>query len=108
VGTADACATPLVEKLTAQEAPHPCRPDHLSESACSEPEPQSWIHQRLQGLEANERRLLEGRVLEGASWRELGEELGIRARVAQRRFERLVALLRQELSGEWGDLFAQA
>lgn len=108
VGTAEASSTPLVEKLTAQEAPHPCRPDRLSESSCSEPEPQHWLQLRLQALEASERRLLEGRVLDGASWRQLGEELGIRARVAQRRFERLAARLRQELNGEWGDLFAQA
>ncbi len=108
VGTAEASSTPLVEKLSAREAPHPCRADRLSESSCSEPEPQHWLRQRLQDLEVSERRLLEGRVLDGASWRQLGKELGIRARVAQRRFERLAARLRQELSREWGDLFAQA
>ena len=91
---------PLAALLEARDTPHPCRPDSPAVSVCCEAEPQHWLRQRFSRLDPQHRELLEGRVLGGASWRELGERLGMRARAAQKRCEALLAELRQELTAE--------
>ncbi|APD47509.1 sigma-70 family RNA polymerase sigma factor [Synechococcus sp. CS-602] len=106
VGHGEESSLALVDLLEAPQTPHPCRPDSPAESPCCEPEPQDWLRLRLGRLDPDLRQLLEGRVLAGASWRELGEALGLKARVAQKRFETLVAQLRLELGAELGELFS--
>lgn len=59
--------------------------------------PQQALRQRLECLDPLLRQLLEGRLLYGASWQELGETLGLHSRMARRRFETLIEELRQEL-----------
>jgi RNA polymerase sigma factor (sigma-70 family) len=88
----DGEATPLVELLAAPELGPSCEPELLQ-----------WLQRRLGGLDPVRRRLLEGRVLGGASWRALGEELGMKARVTQRRFEALREQLREEFGAEFGE-----
>jgi RNA polymerase sigma-B factor len=87
----------LLEQLPAREQPHPYRADHQLTSLCCEPESQQWVRTRLDRLEPGLRRLLQERVLQGASWRRLGERQGLRARTAQRRFQALLVQLRQEI-----------
>jgi RNA polymerase sigma factor (sigma-70 family) len=58
---------------------------------------QRALRQRLEQMDPLLRQLLEGRLLYGASWQELGETLGLHARMARRRFETLIEELRQEL-----------
>jgi RNA polymerase sigma-B factor len=101
----DGLVLPLGELIEARDTPHPCRPDSPVLSACCEAEPQHWLRQRLGRLDPSHRELLEGRVLGGASWRELGERLGLKARAAQKCCEALLAQLRQELGVELADLF---
>ena len=96
---------PLLAQLEARQSPHPCRPDSLAESPCCDAEPQHWLRQRLGRLDPAQRQLLEGRVLEGASWRELGELVGLKARAAQKGCETLLAQLRQEIGADLGELF---
>jgi RNA polymerase sigma-B factor len=55
---------------------------------------------RLQELESQQRWLLEGRLLQGRSWRDLGEELGLSGKVARRRCDQLLEQLRQQLQPE--------
>lgn len=68
---------------------------------CAEQPPmtasQRALRQRLEQMDPLLRQLLEGRLLYGASWQELGETLGLHARMARRRFETLIEELRQEL-----------
>jgi DNA-directed RNA polymerase specialized sigma24 family protein len=90
VASGDGEATPLVELLAAPEV-----------GPSVEPELQQWVRRRLGGLDPVRRRLLVGRVLDGSSWRALGEELGMKARVTQRRFEALREQLREELRAEF-------
>jgi RNA polymerase sigma-B factor len=90
VASGDGEATPLVELLAAPEV-----------GPSVEPELQQWVRRRLGGLDPVRRRLLLGRVLDGSSWRSLGEELGMKARVTQRRFEALREQLREELRAEF-------
>jgi RNA polymerase sigma-B factor len=63
----------------------------------SEGEPHQVLLRVLEQLDPPLRHLLEGRVLYGATWSELGETLGMHARMARRRFETLVEQLRAEL-----------
>jgi RNA polymerase sigma factor (sigma-70 family) len=51
----------------------------------------------LRQLQAPQRRLLLGRVIQERSWRDLGNQLGWSAKVAQRRCEALMAQLQQQL-----------
>ncbi|MEB3263560.1 MAG: sigma-70 family RNA polymerase sigma factor [Synechococcus sp.] len=60
------------------------------------PAPLAWLRQRLAQLPEPERLLLEGRYQLGATWVELGEQLGMHPRLAQRRGEALLARLRAE------------
>ncbi|PZU99156.1 MAG: hypothetical protein DCF24_09670 [Cyanobium sp.] len=101
----DGGSLPLLAQIEASQPPHPCRPDSSVESPCCDAEPQDWLRRRLGRLDPAHRRLLEGRVLEGASWRELGELVGLRARAAQKRCETLLVQLRQEIGVELGELF---
>ena len=55
------------------------------------------LWRQLRQLERDQRRLLLGRVLRQQPWAMVGASLGLSGRVAQRRFERLVAQLRGEL-----------
>jgi RNA polymerase sigma-B factor len=63
----------------------------------SEVEPHQALRRVLEQLDPTLRQLLEGRVLYGATWSELGETLGMHARMARRRFDTLVEELRSEL-----------
>ncbi len=101
--TGEDTALLLVDLLAAPDRPHPCRPDHPAESPCCEPDRQRRLRQRLSSLEPGLLLLLEGRVLAGASWRQLGERLGLRARVAQRCFDALMVQLRQDLRDDGPD-----
>lgn len=54
-----------------------------------------WLRSQLDQLDGPERRLLEGRWLEGRSWRELGLELRLTSRQAQQRAEALLSWLQR-------------
>jgi RNA polymerase sigma factor (sigma-70 family) len=58
------------------------------------------LRRALRSLERSQRRLLLGRVLQQRAWADLGSQLGLSARVAQRRFSALVELLRRQLGPE--------
>ena len=100
----DQLGQPLVEWLVARDTPHPYRPDSPAVSVCCEAESQHWLRQRFRRLDPTHRELLEGRVLGNASWRELGDRLGLKARAAQKRCEALLAQLRQEIGVELSEL----
>jgi RNA polymerase sigma-B factor len=71
-----------------------------------EPEPwggeveRHWLRLQLNELPAQLRALLLGRQLEGSTWVELGRELGIHPRMAQRRHDASLAQL-QEAARRW-------
>lgn len=54
-----------------------------------------WLRQQLESLEPLERQLLVGRLQVGCTWVELGRQLGIPARQAQRRCDAALARLRR-------------
>jgi len=56
------------------------------------------LRQCLGQLQSDQRHLLVGRVLQNRSWRELGAQLGLSGKVAQRRCQELLAQLREQLS----------
>ncbi|MCP9848723.1 sigma-70 family RNA polymerase sigma factor [Cyanobium sp. Morenito 9A2] len=58
---------------------------------------QTAMRERMASLDPLLRQLLEGRLLYEASWQELGDTLGLHARMARRRFETLMEELHQEL-----------
>lgn len=87
----------LLERLPAREPLHPCHADQQGESLCCEGDNQRWVKRRLERLDPSLRQLVLERVLQGASWRRLGADQGLTARAAQRRFEALVLLLREEI-----------
>ena len=101
----DPLGQPLMERLVARDTSHPCRPDSPAVSLCCEAESQHWLRQRFRRLDPSHRELLEGRVLGRASWRELGDRLGLKARAAQKRCEALLAQLRLEIGAELSELF---
>jgi len=55
------------------------------------------LWRQLRRLQRDQRRLLLARVLRQQAWTAIGDSLGLSGRVAQRRFEALVAQLRGEL-----------
>lgn len=63
---------------------------------------QSWLESRLEGLTVQDRELLLGHVGHGRSWAELGRELGLHPRQAQRRTVALLSRLAAEAS-RWRD-----
>ncbi|MCP9839774.1 sigma-70 family RNA polymerase sigma factor [Synechococcus sp. J7-Johnson] len=89
----------LLDRLPARERPESRRAEHEGEeeSLCCEGENQRWVKLRLDRLDPCQRQLLLERVLHGASWRRLGVDQGLPARVIQRRFDALVLLLRGEI-----------
>ena len=71
------------------------------------PEPRAtaeraWLLQRLEGLDPQRRALLEGRLLQGCTWVELGRRLGIAPRMAQRHCDATLQQLQQE-ARHWGE-----
>lgn len=62
----------------------------------------SWLDSRLESLTVQERALLDGHVGQGRSWAELGRELGLHPRQAQRRTVALLSRLVGEAS-RWRD-----
>jgi RNA polymerase sigma-B factor len=64
-----------------------------------------WLQQRLKALTAQERQLLEGHACLGRSWAELGRELGLHPRQAQRRTVALLSRLEAE-GRRWRDAAA--
>lgn len=62
----------------------------------------SWLQLRLGGLTAQDRQLLMGHVCQGLSWAELGRELGLQPRQAQRRALKLLHRLEAE-ARRWRD-----
>ncbi|MCP9818618.1 sigma-70 family RNA polymerase sigma factor [Synechococcus sp. Cruz-9H2] len=89
----------LLDRLPARERTESRRAEHEGEdeSLCCEGENQRWMNRRLDRLDPCQRQLLLERVLHGASWRRLGADQGLPARVIQRRFDALVLLLRAEI-----------
>lgn len=77
-------------------------PDPASQAALEEPTPaaateeQLWIRRRLEALPPLERQLVLGRVDQNRSWVELGQELGLAPRQAQRRCLAVLTRLRQD------------
>lgn len=65
-----------------------------------------WLRQRMQGLDGASQILLRGRFQLGCTWVELGRELGIPPRQAQRRCLALQDRLRQEAAA-WGGITLQ-
>ncbi|MEB3352124.1 MAG: sigma-70 family RNA polymerase sigma factor [Cyanobacteriota bacterium] len=59
-----------------------------------------WLRQQLAGLSPELRRLITGRLLQGCTWVELGRELGIQPRLAQRRHDTTLQRL-QEAARAW-------
>jgi RNA polymerase sigma-B factor len=66
-------------------------------SAAAEADQRELLHRCLHQLAADQRQLLLGRVLHNRSWRELGRQLGLSGKVAQRRCLELLAQLREQL-----------
>lgn len=62
----------------------------------------SWLQQRLQELTEQERQLLEGHVCQGRSWAELGRDLDLHPRQAQRRTVALLSRLAEDAK-RWRD-----
>lgn len=60
----------------------------------------TWLRQRLAALDPQRRTLLEGRLRLGCTWVELGHQLGIHPRMAQRRCDATLAEL-QEAARRW-------
>jgi len=56
----------------------------------------SWLRQQMQELDPNLRQLLDGRQRLGCTWVELGRQLGIPARQAQRRHDAALARLQKQ------------
>lgn len=56
----------------------------------------SWLKERLRAMTALERQLVTGHVCEGRSWADLGRELGLHPRQAQRRTVALLSRLQAE------------
>jgi RNA polymerase sigma-B factor len=59
-----------------------------------------WLRQQLDALPPELRELLTGRLLQGCSWVELGRNLGLSPRMAQRRHAAALARL-QEAARDW-------
>lgn len=59
-----------------------------------------WLRQQLNALPPELRELLTGRLLQGCSWVELGRNLGLSPRMAQRRHAAALARL-QEAARDW-------
>ena len=85
--------------------------DQLPDPAATDPRPEAdrpstatpellWLRQRLQQLDPALRQLLDGRLRLGCSWVELGRQLGITARQAQRRHDAALAQL-QAAAATW-------
>jgi RNA polymerase sigma-B factor len=72
------------------------------ESAGTEAAERAWLRQRLAALDPQRRALLEGRLRLGGSWVELGRQLGIHPRMAQRRCDAALAEL-QQAARAWRD-----
>jgi RNA polymerase sigma-B factor len=62
-----------------------------------------WLRQQLAGLSPELRTLVTGRLLQGCTWVELGRELGIQPRLAQRRHDAILQRL-QEAARAWEPL----
>lgn len=92
--------TLLDQLLVAASDPEDGQPDGWPGDLSANPgavEPHQALRRVLDQLDPTLRQLLEGRVLYGATWSELGETLGMHARMARRRFDTLVEQLRAEL-----------
>ncbi|MFM7312646.1 MAG: sigma-70 family RNA polymerase sigma factor [Cyanobium sp.] len=74
----------LVAGTTTAEAP-PDAPSGTCSSPDSETSERNWLHQRLLSLPDLDRSLVLGHVCCGRSWADLGRELGLHPRQAQRR-----------------------
>lgn len=76
------------------------------QAAQGQPDPQqaerAWLQRRLAALDPQRRALLDGRLRQGSSWVELGRQLGIHPRMAQRRCDAALAELRQAAQ-HWRD-----
>lgn len=62
-----------------------------------------WLRQQLSALPQLEQALIYGHLTTGASWVELGAELGLHPRQAQRRCQAAVNQLRQQAASHWPD-----
>jgi RNA polymerase sigma-B factor len=83
----------LIDQLAAPEPPA-AEADAASDGAPSAE--LSWLRQQLQELDPDLQQLLDGRQRLGCTWVELGRQLGIPARQAQRRHDAALARLQQQ------------
>lgn len=60
------------------------------------PDEQAWLRERLQQLDPQRRQLIEGRYVLGMTWVELGRQLRIHPRMAQRRCLACLSELKQQ------------
>lgn len=107
-GDGEGGSIPLLERLEAAAADacggRPCggwpSADEAEEpgSGPAVSERHQALRRLVEQLDPTLRQLLEGRVLYGATWSELGATLGMHARMARRRFDTLVEQLRAELA----------
>jgi RNA polymerase sigma factor (sigma-70 family) len=86
----DGTSSPLVEQL-----PDPAPPEPYAGVIQQEQRRQLW--QAIRHLKRQQRRLLLGRLLRQATWRELGQACGLSAKSAQRRGQQLLELMQQQL-----------
>jgi RNA polymerase sigma-B factor len=91
-GEADAAGC-LLDLLASPAAPGG-EEEPLSSSEARNAE-QQWLRQQLADLDPRERELLLGRIAVGCTWVELGRQLGIPARQAQRRCDAALDRLRR-------------
>lgn len=88
-------ATCLLEQIAATDA---STEDGDEEAQTSDPEAadrQRWLRQQLGELDPQLRSLITGRLVSGCTWVELGQQLGVHPRMAQRRCLATLARLRE-------------
>jgi len=83
------CGADRTPLATEAEGPGPGRPDPLQAD-------RAWLRQCLGRLQPQQRQLLVGHICLGSSWVELGDELGLQPRQAQRLTLALLSRLREE------------
>ena len=86
----------LLDQLADPTTLHPLDPEEATEPADQGDPELRWLQQRLRNLDPVQRELIEGRVMVGCTWVELGHRLGMAPRQAQRRCTAALAQLSRE------------
>jgi len=92
----DGSGTCLLDHLADPRSPGAGAAAGEAPGETAEPAERAWLRQRLAALDPQRRALLEGRLRLGSSWVELGRQLGIHPRMAQRRCDAALAELQAE------------